>query len=136
MTECLDAVVACRVQWIQSLSEEQRAAFQADREAVAGSEEVKQERLQEAQATFQCSDTNDDGMLDRAEFEDFLGKVAQNAEARGVPAQKPEDMDEPTRDALYTFFDALDGSVAGNVSFADCLTGLEQINAKCAEQLC
>ena len=39
-------------------------------------EETKAERMQEFAATFGSADTNSDGLLDRAEFEDFMGKLA------------------------------------------------------------
>ena len=47
-------------------------------------------------ATFGAADTNQDGVLNMEEFVDFMAKMKQNSEARGVPMagrdEVPEDL--------------------------------------------
>ena len=78
MAEHLETVVQKRLAWFQSLSEEDQAKVRADKQAVAD-EAVKAERGAEMMATFQAADTNQDGVLDVAEFTDFMNKMSQNA---------------------------------------------------------
>ena len=132
MAEHLEAIAAARVAWLQSLSEEQRAAVRADKEA-SNDEAVKAERMAEGQATFQTADTNNDGLLDKAEFKNFMEMMAQNAGARGVPHMNPADCDEELQEKIYAFFDAEDGNAGNGVSLADVVSCMGKIGAKCRE---
>ena len=85
----ITALVTKRMTWMGTLSAEEKAALETDRAAFSN-EETKGERMAEMASTFGAADTNADGRLDRAEFEDFMGKVAQNSAARNVPFQ-PQD---------------------------------------------
>lgn len=75
-----------RLAWRATLSADEQAALEADRASFTN-EETKAERMAEMAATFQAADTNQDGRLDRAEFEDFMTKLGQNSAARNVPFQ-------------------------------------------------
>ena len=79
-----------------ALSEEDRAKVTADREA-ASAEETKNERMAEMAATFGAADTNQDGVLNQEEFTDFMGKVKQNVNARGVPFAGQDEVTEDLR---------------------------------------
>ena len=46
-------------------------------------EEVKNQTMQDFQATFQAADTNTNGVLTEAEFIDFSRKIYGNMEAKG-----------------------------------------------------
>ena len=84
MAEHLDAIVAWRREWGASLSQEDQDKVAADR-AASREDPVKSERMAEMAATFSAADTNQDGVLNQEEFTDFMGKMKQNSEARGVP---------------------------------------------------
>ena len=130
--EHLEAIAQHRLAWLNGLTEEQRAAVRADKEA-AHDEAVKAERLAEAQATFGAADTNSDGKLDKAEFADFMEKMSQNAGARGVPAMTAADCPEDVQEKIFAYFDSIDGEVGNGVSFADVISGMEAVGAKCRE---
>ena len=108
MAENLDAVVNQRMAWMASLSDEDKGKVRADREAGAA-EENKAARMEEFMATFSAADANQDGKLDRAEFTDFMIKLGQNAAARGVPAQKPEDVTDEQKDQIWAYFNSISG---------------------------
>ena len=80
----ITAFATKRMEWMATLSEEDKAKVLADRAAFSA-EETKAERMGELAATFGAADTNQDGKLDRSEFEDFMGKLSQNSQARNVP---------------------------------------------------
>ena len=116
MAENLDAVVAQRMAWMASLSDDDKAKVRADREAGAA-EENKAARTAEFVATFGAADANQDGRLDRAEFTDFMVKLGQNAAARDVPHQKPEDVTDEQKDQVWAYFNSL--SAEDGVAAAD-----------------
>ena len=63
-----------RIAWRAALSADDQAKVAAEK-ANWEAEETKAERMAEFGATFQSADTNGDGMLVRAEFEDFMVKL-------------------------------------------------------------
>ena len=97
MAEHLNELVQFRITWFGGLSEEDRGKIVADR-ATLREEPTKSEREAEMAATFQAADTDADGKLTFAEYADFMDKVKQNCDARGVPfitrAEVPEDMQQ------------------------------------------
>ena len=126
MAEHLADIAAWRMQWMASLSDDQKAAMQADR-AKWAAEETKQALMQEMAATFQAADTNADGVLDRAEFEDFMQKMQQNAAARGAPSVSADDVSDDLKEKMWAFYDA-EGAQPG-VSMADFGTATQKIAA-------
>ena len=127
MAENLNEIAAWRGNWIDSLSDEQKATLQADRAAYAN-EETKAERMAELAATFQTNDTNADGLLDRAEMEGFMRALKQNGEARGVPTMDTENVDDAMKDKAWAFYNSITADVEG-VSMADFAAGTQQIGA-------
>ena len=101
--EHVTAIAQSRLDWMNGLSEEDKAKLEAEK-ANWATEEFKAERMAEMNATFQAADTNQDGVLDKAEFADFMNKMSQNAKARGVPAMSEDDVDEATKDAVWGLF--------------------------------
>ena len=126
MAEYLNEIAAMRLNWMASLSPEEQAAMGTER-AAWEDDALKAERMAELEATFQAADTNSDGLLDRAEFEDFMSKVGQNVAARGVPHMSVDSVDAEMKDKVYAFFDAEDGNVGNGVSLVDFLTGTEKV---------
>ena len=45
-------------------------------------------------ATFQATDTNQDGLLDKTEFSDCNGKINENASTCGISHMNEADVDE------------------------------------------
>ena len=72
----MDITALCnkRIAWKNGLSAEDLAKVQAEQAAWAA-EETKADRMAEVATTFATADTNADGLLDRAEFEDFMTKL-------------------------------------------------------------
>ena len=130
MAEHLETVVQKRLAWFQGLSEEDQGKVRADKQAVAD-EAVKAERAAEMMATFQAADTNQDGVLDMAEFTDFMGKMSQNAKARGVPAMSEEDVDDATKEAVWGLFNG--ESEGDGVKPADIGAVIQKIGARTRE---
>ena len=132
MAEHLDAIVNKRLEWFNALSAEQQAAARADRQAATTDETVKAERMAEMMATFQAADTNQDGLLDKTEFADFMGKMSQNATARGVAAMSESDVDEEMKEKVWGFFN---GQTAGTdgVSAADVGAAIQAIGTRTRE---
>ena len=126
--ENLDQVVAFRMQWGATLSEEQKAAVAAERAAWAN-EESKGEREAELAATFQTSDTNADGLLDRSEFEGFMKAMQQNAGARGLPTMDTETVADDMKDMIYALYNAQTAGVDG-VSIGDFVAITKAISEK------
>ena len=88
--------------------------------------------MAEFAATFGSADTNSDGLLDRAEFEDFMVKLGQNSAARGVPHQPHADYSDEEKNAVYALFNAKNGDADG-VSQADFFATMMEITAKIRE---
>ena len=99
-----------------SLSDDDKQKLFDDR-AKWAAEDTKAELMGEMAATFQAADVNTDGVLDRAEFTDFMTKMQQNTVARGVPAAPVDDVPEDIQEKLWAFFNA-EGAQEG-VSLAD-----------------
>merc|ERR1712156_261630 len=78
---------------VQAFPRRTQAKVTADR-AAAREDPVKSERMAEMAATFSAADTNQDGVLSMEEFHDFMGKMKQNSEARGVPMAGRDDVPE------------------------------------------
>ena len=119
-----------RIAWKANLSADDQQKL-VDEHASWSAEETKAERMAEFAATFQSADTDADGFLNRAEFEDFVTKLGQNAAARGVPHQPQEDYSAEEKDGIFALFDAA-GPEAG-VSSADFFTIMSQVAAKVRE---
>ena len=77
------------------LTEEQNAKNAELRKAFMTDENAKKEMMEEMQATFTAADTNNDGLLDLAEFKDFRSKSEANNTARGGfnPTMSEEDIE-------------------------------------------
>ena len=63
-----------RLAWRNSLNDDEKAKL-AEEQKTWEAEETKAERMAEFAATFQSADTDADGFLNRAEFEDFVTKL-------------------------------------------------------------
>mmetsp|Transcript_27882 Transcript_27882/g.34615 ORF Transcript_27882/g.34615 Transcript_27882/m.34615 type:complete len:136 (-) Transcript_27882:88-495(-) len=131
MAENLDSVVQKRLEWFTALSAEDQAKVKADKESARTDEAVKAERTAEMMATFQAADTNQDGLLDITEFEDFMTKLSQNATARGIPTMSPADIDEEMKQKVWGLFNA-EGSADG-VSPADVGAVIQKVAARTRE---
>ena len=81
-------------------------------------EEGKAERTAEFGATFGSADTNQDGLLDRAEWDDFMSKLAANSAARDVPWPNDEAYPQELKDAVFELFNATTAGTEG-ISAAD-----------------
>ena len=108
MAEHLDAIVAARVAWIATLSEEQKAALAAE-QGFDHTEELTQ--------TFNMADTNNDEHLDTNEFKVFFEYMVGNMNARGTPTMPLADYNW---DQMYAFFNH--ASPDDGVSIADIKT--------------
>ena len=120
-----------RLAWRNRLSAEDQAKLVAEKAAWAA-EETKGERMAEFDAAFAAADTNSDGLLDRAEFEDFMTKLGLNAEARGCPHQPDTDYTADEKNAIYDLFN---GKTAGadGVTTADFFAVMQDVGAKVQE---
>ena len=117
MAEHLDAIVAWRREWGASLSDDDQAKVTADR-AASREDPVKSERMAEMAATFNAADTNQDGKLNQEEFTDFMGKMKQNSEARGVPMAGRDQVPEDLQQKMFDFMVAHSGEGADGVTMA------------------
>ena len=125
MAENLAEVVAMRAAWNASLSDDEKAKAQEER-AAWGNEETKAERMAELQASFQAADVNEDGVLSQAEFVDFMGKLAGNLKARGVPSQGPDAINDDMKAKVWALYNAKTADVDG-VSLPDFLGVVKDI---------
>merc|ERR1739844_123725 len=130
-TMTLEDVARARIVWFQDLSPEDQAKVQQAREEFKA-EETKAERLQEVAATFGAADANQDGVLDKAEFTDFMGKLGQNAAARGVPHMSVDGVSDDVKEAVWAVFNGQTEGTDG-VSMADFGAVSELIGAKIRE---
>ena len=105
----------------------------SDSRAAFTSEEAQAERIAELAATFGSSDTNQDGRLDRAEFEDFMGKLAQNSQARNVPFQPHDQFSAEEKDGMYALFNGK--SAEDGITMDEFLTTVKEMQAKVSELL-
>lgn len=126
MAEHLQDIATWRVEWLSTLSDDEKAKLQADR-AEWLAEETKAARMAEMAATFQTADTNADGVLNQAEFNSFLEMMQSNTIAKGVPAMNYADVEEAMKDKLFAFYDAV-GEAPG-VTLADFGAGMNQFAA-------
>ena len=131
MADAVTALAQARLAWHATLSEEDSAKVIADRAALSD-EATKAERMAEMAATFTAADTNNDGLLDRAEMSDFLAKLGQNAAARGVPHMSEADVTEDQKEAIWAYFNGLTEGTDG-VSQGDFMAGSQAIAAKIRE---
>ena len=83
--------------------------------------------MTELMTTFTSSDTDNDGLLNRAELEDFLSKMLQNSQARGVPAESPSDFSDDIKQKAYAFYNAFNPMREG-VAAMDFLQCTMQLN--------
>ena len=88
--------------------------------------------MAEIAATFQAADANQDGVLDKAEFTDFMGKLGQNAAARGVPHMSVDGVSDDVKEAVWAVFNGQTEGTDG-VSMADFGAVSEIIGAKIRE---
>ena len=128
----MDIAALCqkRIAWKGTLNAEQLAAFEAEKTAWTN-EETKAERMAEFAATFGSSDTDADGRLNRAEFEDFMTKLGQNSAARNVPFQPHSDYSDEEKDGVFAIFNAK--SEGDGVTSEDFFGTMMEINAKMRE---
>ena len=117
MAEHLEAIIEWRRTWGASLSDDDNAKITADR-AASREDPVKSERMAEMAATFNAADTNQDGVLSMEEFHDFMGKMKQNANARGVPFAGRDEVPEDMQQKMYAFFLSHSGEGAAGVTTA------------------
>ena len=127
----IGALAQKRLDWRNSLSDEDKAKLVTEKQSWEN-EETKGERMAEFNATFTTNDTNADGVLTRAEFENFLVALGQNAASRQVPHQPDSDYTEEQKDAVYALFNAKTEGVDG-VSGADFFAVMLEIGAKVRE---
>merc|ERR1719331_2525386 len=125
----INAAAQKRVAWMATLTEEQKGAMAADRAAFFA-EETKAERMAELAATFSAADTNADGRLDRSEFEDFMGKISQNLQARNVPFHPHDDFSAEEKDGMYALFNGK--SEADGITMEDFFATVKDMQAKVA----
>ena len=123
----LESLAGHRLAWHMALSEEDKAKV-----VTAHSEENKEARMASFVATFQSSDTNGDGLLQKAEFADFFKKLSQNAGAAGVPHMTEADTTEEQREQVWEMYNSQTAGTDG-VSMADFGAVTEIFKAKLAE---
>ena len=129
--ENIDALCQKRMSWRASLSEEQLAALSAE-QASWGVEETKQARMTEFTETFAAADTDSNGLLSRAEFEDFLSKCCQNSGARNVPFEPLTNYSAAEMDGMYAIFNENTADVDG-VSQADFFATMMKVQKRMGE---
>ena len=80
----------------KELSDDQRAENKTKFAALMGDADKMQAAKAEADATFAASDTNQDGTLTLAEFQDFAAKSRANAAAKGwhMPENREGDVEK------------------------------------------
>ena len=74
--------------------------------------------MAEMAATFSAADTNQDGVLNQEEFTDFMGKMKQNSEARGVPMAGRDQVPEDLQQKMFAFMVAHSSEDADGVTMA------------------
>ena len=132
MDAALTTICTTRLAWHSALSADDQAKVVADKQGAMADETIKAERMAEMVATFQAADTNQDGLLDKTEFSDFMGKIGQNAGARGIPHMVEAAVDEATKEAVWTFFNGQTEGVEG-VAPADVQACVKAIAIKTRE---
>ena len=80
-------------------------------------------------ASFQAADANADGVLSKEEMRDFVGKLGQNAGARGVPHMDAADVAEEVQEAVWGLYNGKTEGADG-VSMADFGAVTEELGAK------
>ena len=55
-----------------------------------------------------------------------MGKIAQNASARGIPTQGPDSVEADMKAKVFAFFDAQDSGTAG-VTIPEFLAGTKKV---------
>ena len=126
----ITALATKRLAWRNSLSDEDKAKLVAEKQSWEA-EETKAERMAEFSATFTTNDTNADGVLDRAEFENFLNALGQNAANRQVPHQDNAEYSAEEKDGIFAIFNAK--SEGDGVKMADFFAVMLEIGAKVRE---
>ena len=126
----ITAFATKRMEWMATLSEEDKAKVLADRAAFSA-EETKAERMAEVAETFGAADTNQDGRLDRAEFEDFISKIGQNLQARNVPFHPQDQFSAEEKDGVYAIFNSK--SAEDGITMQEFSATMKDIQAKIAE---
>ena len=131
MADALTMLCTKRLAWRASLSAEDTDKLNGEK-AAWSAEETKAERMAEFGATFQAADTNADGLLDRTEFEDFMGKLAANSVARDVPFQPQDSYSAEEKDAVFGVFNATNAETDG-INANDFFATMAAITAKMQE---
>ena len=83
--------------------------------------------MAEMAATFNAADTDQDGLLSHPEFRDFMGKIKQNSDARGVPYAGEDEVPEGLRDKMFAYFVSTSGEGATGITMAGFGAGIVQI---------
>ena len=131
MAEHLDAICQQRMQWFNSLSDDDKAKVRAAKEADRTDEGEKAARMAEAQANFGMSDANNDGKLDKEEFRTFMRNMSEAASNRGLPAMSEDNVDEEMKDKVWAFFNSQ--SAGDGLELADIMAGVMAIGQRTRE---
>ena len=115
-----ELVAARRHAWKNTLSAEDCAKLEVEK-AMWSTPEGKAERMQEFNVTFASSDTNSNGLLTADEFHDFMNKLGQNAQAKGIPYPNPGQYSPEEKQTIYAWMNSLTAGTEG-VSSADFFT--------------
>ena len=78
----------------------------ADKNAAREDAAIKAQRVEEMTATFTTADSNADGLLDKAEFANFMQMASQNAAARDCPHMTEADIAEEDKETIWAYFNA------------------------------
>ena len=111
----LNELIAERVAWRQSLTEDDKAKLEIEKQAWT-SNETKMPLIAEMLLTFQQADADSNMLLSEAEFGNFWTKHNSNSLGRGVPC--PPDYTDEQKPKVYAIYNAKTPGVDG-VSLQD-----------------
>ena len=101
MADPVTILAQARANWMNSLGEEDKAKVAAHREEMKTNPE---EHKAEFMATFQTADTNSNGVLEQAEFNNCMNMLGQNIAAKGVPHKMFSDYSAEEQAAAWEHF--------------------------------
>ena len=120
MADNITILAQARANWVGTLSDDDKAKVATHREETkANPEESKQEFM----ATFGTADTNGNGVLEEAEFNNCMEMLGSNIAAKGVPHKMFSTYSDEGKAAAWAHFNGQTPDTPG-VSPADFNTGI------------
>ena len=105
MSEYIDCVAQLRLQWFAGLRDEDKLKVTADIIEFKN-EDKRKERFAERTEIFNNSDLDQNGFIDRSEFDDFTEKIGQSTGARGVPYMFADEVSNEMKQRTFDLYNS------------------------------